>query len=128
MIVDRNGIFGGTGFFIGNEYCVTCHHNIFQFDEIYIQKKNKKLPAEWVEEYSNAEKDIAILKIRNSGFRPLLRFPQLTPGTEVFVFGFSHNEYQYFKEGSRVMMELRYYRYCFYLPRIEWGTVSPGCD
>ena len=37
-ITDENGNFKGTDFFIHKEYCATYHHNIWQLDEIYVER------------------------------------------------------------------------------------------
>ncbi len=82
-ITDENGNFKGTGFFIHKEYCVAYHHNIWQLDEIYVergeqedniergQQRKRRYPAEWVKEFSDMQKDIAFLKVDNADFESL---------------------------------------------------------
>jgi pyruvate formate-lyase activating enzyme-like uncharacterized protein len=66
-VVDNKNNFYGTAFFIHSKYCVTCHRCIREIeDQIYIQKGTKKYAVEWAKEYSDMNKDIAILKINDS--------------------------------------------------------------
>ena len=74
-LVDNKNNFYGSAFFIHSKYCVTCHHCICEIeeDQIYIQKGNKKYAVEWDKEYSDMNKNIAILNINDSAaiFKPL---------------------------------------------------------
>ena len=76
-LVDNKNNFYGSAFFIHSKYCVTCHHCICEIeeDQIYIQKGNKKYAVEWDKEYSDTNKNIAILKINinfsSAIFKPL---------------------------------------------------------
>jgi len=91
-IMNKEGKTGGTGFFIrvdGKEYCVTCHHNIYDLDEIYVGKlKSQMFRAGWVKEYSDIDKDIAILKVRGAPYRPLEHGISVYPRLKVMVMGF----------------------------------------
>jgi len=64
-IIDKsNNTIKGAGFFIGNKgYIITCHHVIFELDEIWIEYDTQQFLATWSEIFSNIELDIAILKI-----------------------------------------------------------------
>ena len=68
-IVDNKGNFKGTGFLIEIKdvrYCITCHHCICRLNEIYIERNSSiKCPLEWIEEYSDMNKDIAVLKVKD---------------------------------------------------------------
>src|SRR5690242_20699780 len=78
-IVDGQGRCVGTGFFVQKECCVTCHHNIWQLDDIFIERdieveggeQKKHYHAEWIEDFSDMQKDIAVLKVQNADFKPL---------------------------------------------------------
>ena len=105
-VVDENGTFGGTGFFILRELCVTCHHNICYMNKIYVEKDGQEYPAEWVEEYSDMGKDIAILEVKDSNFKPLLHYAELVPDVKVFVWGFSQAQQDTFNSGWRVKGKL----------------------
>jgi S1-C subfamily serine protease len=45
--------FVGTGFFVRQDYCVTCHHNIAHMEKIQIEADKKVVSATWIEEYSD---------------------------------------------------------------------------
>jgi len=78
-IADESGNCVGTGFFIHKEYCVTCHHNICGLDKVYVEKEynietgqqKKRYDAEWVEEFSDMQKDVAFLKVLGADVKPL---------------------------------------------------------
>jgi hypothetical protein len=36
-VIDGKDNFGGTGFFIRKEYCITCHHTICRMHEIFVR-------------------------------------------------------------------------------------------
>jgi hypothetical protein len=108
-VVDSKNNFYGTAFFIHNKYCVTCHHCICEIEEdkIYIQRANKKYAVEWAKEYSDMDKNIAILKINDStsktngsSFIPLgsaldnslLLSPDITVPSSFFIWTFLPNK------------------------------------
>jgi hypothetical protein len=67
-IADEQGICVGTGFFIHQQSCVTCHYNICRLNEIYIereefniergQQRKRRYHGEWVEVFSDMQEDI----------------------------------------------------------------------
>ena len=65
-IVDKDGIFYGTSFLIEDDqkkYCITCHHCICKLDQIFVEKENTKYLCKWKEEYSDMQKDLAVLEL-----------------------------------------------------------------
>ena len=105
-IVDNKSGFYGTGFFIKikqNRYCITCHHCISTLDEIFVQRDDVKRSAEWVEEFSDMSKDIAILNVKdcdNLHIKPLLYAKEAMPKLPVLVWGFSGAKLDTFPQGS----------------------------
>jgi Zn-dependent metalloprotease len=92
-IVDNDRNFGGTGFFIHKEYCITCHHNIAEMDKIYVAGEDDKLYlAKWIEDYSDMEKDVAILRVKGSKYKPLEYQKVTYPGIDVVARGFPKME------------------------------------
>jgi hypothetical protein len=88
-IVDNSCNFYGTGFFIEQDHCVTCHHCICCLEEIFIEKDGKKYPAEWREDYSVISSDFSILRVTNTGMNALECAAELTPKVEVLILGFT---------------------------------------
>lgn len=102
-IIDNNGNFNGTGFFIKvdeQNYCITCHHCIYKLDEIFIQRYSVKSIAQWMEEYSDPAKDIAVFKVDNSAFKPLLYAKEAMPNFPVSIRGFSGKKLKSLPEGT----------------------------
>jgi tetratricopeptide (TPR) repeat protein len=92
-IVNNEGIFCGTAFLLEDEVAVTCHHNICEIDEIFVETtKNNRTPAKWVKESSVMENDVAMLEVIKSPFKKLDRFARAIPSAEVFVYGYSKKE------------------------------------
>ena len=88
-VTDSKGNFRGTAFFIKEEYCVTCHHCICEIgDSIIIERSNEKCATEWIEEYSDMCKDIAILRVKNSNFKPLECAKEAFPQLPISIWGF----------------------------------------
>ena len=53
----------GTGFVIKEDgHIVTCHHVIFNLNKIIVDHLWQEYEAQWCEDYSDPEVDIAILK------------------------------------------------------------------
>ena len=73
-IVDKDGKLAGTGFFIQKDLCITCHHNIWKLDRIFVTRDpddaNKRYEAVWMDEYSDDKIDLAVLRLENAPFRP----------------------------------------------------------
>jgi len=90
----------GTGFFIQKELCVTCHHVISKMNAIKVEYKGKSYDAEWVPEYSDMDKDIAILRVKNCEANPLSCARGALPGLEVSGFGFESKLLEWLPEGT----------------------------
>ena len=101
-IVDSKDNFAGTAFFIQKEYCVSCHHCICILDDIYIGSRDQKYRAEWIEEYSNTNKDIAIVRVKDSNFKPLECAKEALPKLPVSIWGFSAKDLDNFPDGIEV--------------------------
>jgi tetratricopeptide (TPR) repeat protein len=108
-IVDKNGKFAGTGFFIHKEYCVTCHHVIYQLNEIYVEREDniesgkqskRRYAAEWAKEFSDAQKDIAFLRVQNADFKPLQCGVETYAQMPVVVRGFPFEDLEHHPDGK----------------------------
>ena len=102
-IVDENGEFFGSGFFIEvNQeiYCITCHHCIHSLDKIFVERCNNKYQSEWVEQYSDMRKDLAILKVENCPLKPLLFSKEAMGQLPVIIRGFSGEKLNDFPDGT----------------------------
>ena len=105
-IVNSRDVLNGTGFFIEinqNRYCITCHHCIYKLNEIFIERGDMKCSAEWVEEFSDMSKDIAILKINddycNNNMQAIKYAKEAMPLFNVLVWGFSFKDLETFPQG-----------------------------
>jgi CheY-like chemotaxis protein len=110
-IADENGNCVGTGFFIRNkEYCVTCHHAIYLLDEIYVEREEydnqtgqqikPRYPAQWIEQFSDMQKDVAFLKVKGADFKPLEYRRETYGGIPVVVTGFPLQDLFHFPDGK----------------------------
>ena len=104
-IVDSKGNFHGTGFIIKvkqDKYCITCHHCICRLTQIYVEINNSvKCPVEWVEEFSDMSKDIALLKVKDCNkVKPLRYSREAMPQLPVFVWGYSEEVLEIFPQGA----------------------------
>ena len=102
-IIDKEGNFYGTGFFIdidNKKYCLTCHHCIYELDEIYVERKTRKYEATWIEKYSNMENDIAVLNVKDWPGKSLDYVKETLPGLKVFVWGFPLKDVEHFPNGN----------------------------
>jgi HEAT repeat protein/phage terminase Nu1 subunit (DNA packaging protein) len=93
----------GSGFIIRSDgYLVTCHHVIYLLDSLNVEYQGQIYAAEWCEELSNPEVDIAILKIGIEGAKavPIINPQHLS--TSVTVYGFPPSQKKYFPEGIAV--------------------------
>jgi hypothetical protein len=100
MVKDGKDQFGGTGFFIQKDYCVTCHHNICDMAEIKVGRDGKFYPAEWIEEYSDMERDLAVLRVKGCPYEPLECNHKLLRGLDVVVWGFPSKNHQHLPSGK----------------------------
>jgi hypothetical protein len=93
----------GSGFIIRSDgYLITCHHVIYQLDQLRVEYQGKIYEAEWCEDYSNPEVDLAILKSDLTDARPV---PIINPrelSGSVNVYGFPRAQDRYFPEGYDV--------------------------
>jgi tetratricopeptide (TPR) repeat protein len=104
-IVDKKGTFNGTGFFIevdGRKYCLTCHHCICDVDGTFVENSSSKYHAEWVEKYSDMNKDIAVLAVKDCPIRALKNSKEAMGGLRVFVWGFPGNHLYHYPQGKQV--------------------------
>jgi len=106
-IVDDKGSLYGTGFFmeIHDEiFCITCHHCIYELEEIFFEKDNRKYPCQWIETYSDMRQDISVLKPKENPIpvKPLKYNLQMLPELKVFLWGFSSKDLSHFPSGSPV--------------------------
>ena len=105
-VIDGRNNFGGTGFFIRKEHCITCHHTICRMDEIFVQQRNEKYLALWIEELSDMKKDIAVLKVKESNLKPLECAKEALPELPVSIWGYSAVNLENFPEGQMVKSQL----------------------
>jgi energy-coupling factor transporter ATP-binding protein EcfA2 len=97
------GEIAGSGFIIrADGYLVTCHHVIYLLDLLKVEYDGEIYEAQWCEELSNPEIDIAILKIdvTNAKAVPIINPQQLS--TSVTVYGFPPAKKKNFPEGFAV--------------------------
>ncbi|MGK7928745.1 MAG: HEAT repeat domain-containing protein, partial [Spirulina sp.] len=93
----------GSGFIIREDgYLITCHHVIYQLECLCVEYQNKQYEAQWCEEYSDPDVDIAILKIevQQATAVPIINPSQLE--TSVTVYGFPPKQEKYFPKGYSV--------------------------
>ncbi|MDZ8263042.1 HEAT repeat domain-containing protein, partial [Nostoc sp. ChiQUE01b] len=105
-ILDSNGATGGSGFIIrADGYLVTCHHVIYLLDALRVEYQEQVYAAEWCENLSNIEVDIAILKINVESAKavPIINPQQLS--TSVKVYGFPPAKKANFPEGFDVFAQ-----------------------
>ncbi|MGB3532149.1 MAG: trypsin-like peptidase domain-containing protein, partial [Microcoleaceae cyanobacterium] len=92
-ILNADGKTVGSGFMIrADGYLVTCHHVIYHLESLTVEYQEKEYSAEWCEEFSNPEVDIAILKIpvKNAVAVTIINPPKLA--TAVTVYGFPQED------------------------------------
>jgi tetratricopeptide (TPR) repeat protein len=128
-ITDETGNCVGTGFFIHKEYCVTCHHNIYELDEIYVEREDNNIEggqqtksryhAGWVEEFSDMQKDVAFLKVKSSNFKPLQYRRETYGNIPVAVRGFPLEDLYNFPDGIDERGKLRHVR-----ERFRWKEMK----
>jgi HEAT repeat protein len=102
-ILGPDGKAVGSGFIIrADGYLITCHHVIYQLEQLKVEYQGQRYEAEWREGYSNPEVDIAILKIPVADVKPV---PIINPrdlSTSVIVYGFPRSKEQNFPDGYDV--------------------------
>jgi Flp pilus assembly protein TadD len=98
----------GTGFFIEKEYCVTCHHVIYKMNEINVEHSNNIYPAEWVKEYSDMGRDIAVLNVKGCNAKPLLCSRQALPQIDICGFGFLSDLIENIPQGTQFNGKLQF--------------------
>jgi HEAT repeat protein/phage terminase Nu1 subunit (DNA packaging protein) len=93
----------GSGFIMRSDgYLITCHHVIYLLDFLKVEYQGQIYEAEWCEELSNPEVDIAILKIdiEDAKAVPIINPQHLS--TSVTVYGFPPAKKTNFPEGFAV--------------------------
>ena len=96
----------GSGFIIRSDgYLITCHHVICTLASLNVEYQGQEYAAEWCEEYSNPEVDIAILKIgvKDAKAAPIIN-PQDLPES-VTVCGFPQSKEKNFPGGFDVFAQ-----------------------
>lgn len=104
-VTDANGSLYGTGFFIevnGLNYCITCHHSIYQLDQIFIENNNSRYVSEWSEELSDMSKDLAFLHVKDCNVQPLKYTREALPELKVYVWGYPIDQHINFPAGKSV--------------------------
>ena len=94
----------GSGFMIREDgYLITCHHVIYQLESLWVEYQGNKYQAQWCEEYSYPDVDIAILKIEieNAQAVKIINPPELA--TSIIVYGFPPTKAKNFPEGFDVL-------------------------
>jgi HEAT repeat protein len=105
-ILNTDGKTAGSGFIIrADGYLVTCHHVIYLLESLTVEYLGQQYSAEWCEELSNPEVDIAILKIpvKDTVAVSIINPPELE--TAVTVYGFPPKQEKFFPEGFPVAGE-----------------------
>ncbi|MDB9307413.1 HEAT repeat domain-containing protein, partial [Aphanizomenon sp. CS-733/32] len=96
----------GSGFIIRNDgYIVTCHHVIYILENpLKVEYQDNIYDAEWDENFSNLEVDIAILKINIESAKAVKIINPKNLSTSVTVYGFpnKHNQNENFPKGVAV--------------------------
>ena len=88
-ILYDKGDTAGSGFIIREDgYLVTCHHVIYQLDSLWVEYQGKKYQAQWCEEYSYPDVDIAILEIDIAKAQAVKIINPVDLATSVTVYGF----------------------------------------
>jgi hypothetical protein len=93
----------GSGFIIRTDgYLITCHHVIYLLAALSVEYRGEIYQAQWCEEFSDPEVDIAILKIDVKGAKavPIINPQRLS--TSVVVYGFPNSKKDNFPQGFDV--------------------------
>jgi len=81
---------------------LTCHHNIYELENIHIRKDDIDYEAEWLREYSDVSKDIATLRVKDCPIQPLECAKEARPKLEVDVWGFPSAGSDIFPKGRTI--------------------------
>ncbi|MBD2183456.1 HEAT repeat domain-containing protein [Aerosakkonema funiforme] len=93
----------GSGFIIRSDgYLVTCHHVIYQLGLLKVEYRGQVYEAEWCEEFSHPDVDIAILKIDVADAKAVAIINPQHLLTSVTVYGFPPKQKKFFPEGIDV--------------------------
>ena len=102
-ILHDDGMISGSGFILRSDgYLITCHHVIYLLDSLKVEYHGQIYEAQWCEELSDPEVDIAILKIDVEDVKavPIINPQELS--TSVTVYGFPKSKETNFPEGFDV--------------------------
>ena len=103
ILSDDGKTIAGSGFIIRSDgYLITCHHVIYLSDSLKVEYQGRIYEAQWQEELSNPEVDIAILRIDVEDVEavPIINPQDLS--TSVTVYGFPKSKEINFPEGFDV--------------------------
>lgn len=101
-----DGMFCGTGFFYKQNYCITCHHVIYRATKLQIEVDGKIYDAEWIENFSAMEFDVAVLKVNEVNCNPLLCAKEITPCLNVKIWGYTKQSLDKLPAGKEIDGEL----------------------
>lgn len=90
-ILDSKGTTVGSGFIIHSDgYIITCHHVIYPLYSLNVEYCGQDYQAQWCEEYSNPEVDIAVLKIDIKDAKPIAIEMPKEQSVSIMVYGFPY--------------------------------------
>ncbi len=99
----------GAGFFIRTDgYLITCHHVIFQHEKLKVRYCEEIYEALWVEEYSDPDIDIAILKITITGAKVVTLQKGFLNTDKFVLYGFLGTKLNKFPQGCEVVSDYLY--------------------
>src|SRR6476646_7799149 len=86
-LVNDQGVFHGTAFFIEDEYCITCNDSIRGISDVYVEQDAKKYLAIQPDEYAK-EKAIEVFKVKDFHSKPFKLAKESLPGLDVTIRGY----------------------------------------
>lgn len=95
---DNNAI--GSGFIIRSDgFIVTCHHIIFQLNEIKVRYNDQIYIAEWCDSCSDSDIDISILKIDIENAIPVVLTNEIIDENGLIFYGYPRSKIEYMPYG-----------------------------
>ena len=89
---DNNNVVG-SGFIVREDgYLITCHHVIYLLSSLTVEYQGKVYKADWCAEFSNPDKDIAVLKINVENAKAVQIVNPSELSTSVKVYGFPQED------------------------------------